>query len=145
MGVKVRDFCEALCRQIGGDQYALACEHEHSCCVLIAHTKFRINGRWHTWIDYDRFNHVRGMETLSSQKLASSPSFFMPTASWQLALSGDRFGPLDYAAETPAWAAYDDARKGFDPVEQRFHRSGRKPRPTRRRSDGSAVVDKDEL
>ena len=52
--------------------YEIACEHEHSNCVLIAHKKvrieancyelvlciisqFKIDGRWHTWIDFDKF------------------------------------------------------------------------------------------
>ena len=46
---------QALCEAEGG-QYGLACEHEHSCCVLLARTDtFRVGGRWHTWIDYERF------------------------------------------------------------------------------------------
>ena len=56
--------------------YEIACEHEHSNCVLIAHKKVRmfavsicstekyilllcvqfyIDGKWHTWIDFDKF------------------------------------------------------------------------------------------
>ena len=60
--------------------YEVACEHEHSNCVLIAHKKvyysyvrsfgsvldlciiqvlcnsqFKVDGRWHTWIDFDKF------------------------------------------------------------------------------------------
>ncbi|XP_050340245.1 uncharacterized protein LOC126766532 [Bactrocera neohumeralis] len=35
--------------------YHIACEHEHSCCVLIALDKFYFNNRWNTWIDYARF------------------------------------------------------------------------------------------
>jgi tRNA wybutosine-synthesizing protein 1 len=42
-----------------GGIYELACEHVHSCCVLLAKVdKFKINGKWHTWIDYDRFNEL---------------------------------------------------------------------------------------
>lgn len=40
------------------DDYAIACEHAHSCSVLVAHRKFFINNSWHTWIDYDRFHEV---------------------------------------------------------------------------------------
>ena len=58
--------------------YDIACEHEHSNCVLIAHTKVKglglivelfvtlficcvvaqlfIDGHWHTWIDYSKFH-----------------------------------------------------------------------------------------
>jgi len=43
-------------RLIGDDRYAIACEHEHSCCVLIADKrKFLVNGEWYTWINYDKF------------------------------------------------------------------------------------------
>jgi hypothetical protein len=30
-------------------------EHSHSCCTLLAQKKFRVNGVWHTWIDFDKF------------------------------------------------------------------------------------------
>ena len=36
--------------------YGLACEHEHSCCLLLARKdRFLVDGAWHTWIDYERF------------------------------------------------------------------------------------------
>lgn len=55
--------------------YEVACEHEHSNCVLIAHKKvrgfllklgtfftklwqFKINGKWWTWIDYPKFHEL---------------------------------------------------------------------------------------
>ena len=48
-------WMQALCNARDGD-YGMACEHEHSCCVLLARRDtFFIDGRWHTWIDYDRF------------------------------------------------------------------------------------------
>ncbi|TNN01196.1 hypothetical protein fugu_010578 [Takifugu bimaculatus] len=40
-------------------QYEIACEHEHSNCLLIAHTKFKVDGEWWTWIDYERFQELR--------------------------------------------------------------------------------------
>lgn len=52
------------------ENYELACEHEHvgdgqivcsslqSCCVLIAHKKFKVNDQWHTWIDYPKFHSL---------------------------------------------------------------------------------------
>jgi len=44
-------------RLIGREKYKFACEHEHSCCLLIADSdKFLINGEWHTWIDYEKFH-----------------------------------------------------------------------------------------
>ena len=76
----VQNFADML------PDYEIACEHEHSNCVLVAHKKvytiaslcmfmyrrleraetsrkllyvpsmqFKIDGRWHTWIDFDRF------------------------------------------------------------------------------------------
>jgi wyosine [tRNA(Phe)-imidazoG37] synthetase (radical SAM superfamily) len=54
----VKEFSEVLASKSGGI-YELACEHVHSCCVLLAKVdKFKINGKWHTWIDYDRFNEL---------------------------------------------------------------------------------------
>ncbi|GBG86892.1 hypothetical protein CBR_g42175 [Chara braunii] len=54
----VKSFSEAICA-LRGDEYALACEHAHSCCVLLANRrKFLINGAWHTWINYDRFHDL---------------------------------------------------------------------------------------
>ena len=36
--------------------YSIATEHEHSCCILLAREdKFKIDGVWHTWIDYPKF------------------------------------------------------------------------------------------
>lgn len=32
-------------------------EHAHSCCTLLAlKDKFFVNGKWHTWIDFNKFN-----------------------------------------------------------------------------------------
>ena len=63
----------------------MACEHAHSCCVLIANKKkfFKegedgAKGEWHTWIDYPKFH--------------------------QLAASGEHFTSEDYMAPTPDWA-----------------------------------------
>jgi tRNA wybutosine-synthesizing protein 1 len=49
--VEVVKFVETLKEQLG-DTYEIACEHAHSCSVLIANSKFKVNGTWHTWIDY---------------------------------------------------------------------------------------------
>ena len=40
-------------------EYGLACEHAHSCCILLARTdRFLLDGRWHTHIDYERFHEL---------------------------------------------------------------------------------------
>lgn len=53
---EVVSFGEKLCSLL--ENYKIASEHEHSNCILIAKTKFLINGKWHTWIDYDRFHSL---------------------------------------------------------------------------------------
>jgi wyosine [tRNA(Phe)-imidazoG37] synthetase (radical SAM superfamily) len=54
----VKDFAEAMVVASKGE-YELACEHVHSCCVLLAKaSKFKIEGAWHTWIDYEKFHDL---------------------------------------------------------------------------------------
>jgi len=82
--------------------YDIACEHEHSLCVLIANKKkFLINDSWHTWIDYPKF--------------------------LELVKSGQPFTAIDYTAPTPSWALCGSTEKGFDPEEERFKRIKQKP------------------
>jgi tRNA wybutosine-synthesizing protein 1 len=46
---------QALCDACNGE-YGLACEHAHSCCILLARkSRFLVDGRWQTWIDYNKF------------------------------------------------------------------------------------------
>ena len=93
---EVLKFSLALCESIGGD-YQVACEHKHSCSILIALTKYRVDGIWHTWIDYDKFA--------------------------DLALSGrEDFTPDEYWAATPEWAVYGAEERGFDPAQTRHYR-----------------------
>jgi len=79
------------------ENYEVSCEHEHSCCVLISHKKFKINGQWNTWIDYPKFH--------------------------ELIKSGQNFSAEDYMAPTPSWAVKDAPERGFDPEETRFKRN----------------------
>ncbi|CUG02006.1 Hypothetical protein, putative [Bodo saltans] len=103
---EVVKFCEALIEAIGGGEYEIACEHEHSCCMLIAKKQFKINGVWHTWIDYPKFF-----------ELIEYPKFF------ELIESGRTdFTSLEYAAPTPAWAIFQSQEHGFDPKEVRHRR-----------------------
>jgi len=60
------DLCMARLKQQGGDtggeltggtpkeaEYGLACEHAHSCCILLGRKDpYLVDGAWHTWIDY---------------------------------------------------------------------------------------------
>ena len=94
---EVINFCHSLLTFCDLQQdYAIACEHEHSCSILIAHKNFYVEGRWHTWIDYSKFQ--------------------------ELVKSGDTFTSLDYMEETPNWGVYGSNEHGFDPKEVRFYR-----------------------
>ncbi|XP_078103084.1 S-adenosyl-L-methionine-dependent tRNA 4-demethylwyosine synthase TYW1 isoform X1 [Sander vitreus] len=83
-------------------QYEIACEHEHSNCLLMAHTKFKVDGEWWTWIDYERFQElVQAHEESGGQQ---------------------GFSALDYMAKTPSWALFGANEQGFDPTDTRFQR-----------------------
>jgi len=100
---EVCDFVEALNKALErrGLKYGIAAEHAHSCCILIASERFKVDGKWHTLIDYDRF-----FELLEEK----GPD-------------GD-FSPEDYmGAATPEWATWGNG--GFDPRDQRVDRKGR--------------------
>jgi len=93
---EVKAFCEAILAEEGLEEhYELACEHQHSCIVLLANKRFKIDGQWHTWIDYERFD--------------------------KLVNSGDDFDAMDYVAPTPSWALYGSTEAGFDPKETRVY------------------------
>ncbi|KAK4512948.1 uncharacterized protein ATC70_003659 [Mucor velutinosus] len=97
--VEVIDFCQKLVSKLDGD-YEISAEHAHSCSLLIAHKDFKVNGEWHTHIDY--------------------PKFF------ELVKSGKPFNSLDYMAKTPDWALHGHEAAGFDPNETRHYRKNRK-------------------
>eukprot|EP00118_Oscarella_pearsei_P021450 m.240698 g.240698 ORF g.240698 m.240698 type:complete len:668 (+) comp40196_c1_seq26:72-2075(+) len=82
--------------------YELACEHEHSNCILVANKKFLIDGAWHTWIDYPKFHELmREYESSGGEK---------------------PFSASDYMSRTPDWALFDNPHHGFDPKETRWQR-----------------------
>uniref|UniRef100_A0A671WMX7 S-adenosyl-L-methionine-dependent tRNA 4-demethylwyosine synthase TYW1 n=1 Tax=Sparus aurata TaxID=8175 RepID=A0A671WMX7_SPAAU len=83
-------------------QYEIACEHEHSNCLLIAHTKFKVDGEWWTWIDYERFQELVQTHEESGGRQS--------------------FSALDYTAKTPSWALFGANEQGFDPADTRFQR-----------------------
>ncbi|KAI2635105.1 radical SAM superfamily-domain-containing protein [Xylaria nigripes] len=101
---EVTDFVTALNAKLleRGLDYGIAAEHAHSCCVLIASGRFRVDGKWHTRIDYQRF-----FELLEER-----------------GADGD-WKPEDYMGpETPEWATWGNG--GFDPRDERVDRKGRK-------------------
>ncbi|KAK8128222.1 S-adenosyl-L-methionine-dependent tRNA 4-demethylwyosine synthase [Apiospora sp. TS-2023a] len=101
---EVQDFVTALDRKLRerGLDYGIAAEHAHSCCVLLASGRFRVDGKWHTRIDYQKF-----FELLEER-----------------GADGD-WTPEEYMGEaTPEWATWGNG--GFDPRDERVDRKGRK-------------------
>ena len=94
-------FVEELAKRI--PNYEISCEHEHSNCVLLTNKKFKINEKWHTWIDYAKFH-----ELVKQYNDSNGEKAFVST---------------DYMALTPTWALYGSKERGFDPAETRFHRN----------------------
>ncbi|EEY14815.1 tRNA wybutosine-synthesizing protein [Verticillium alfalfae VaMs.102] len=101
---EVCDFVKKLEARLGekGLQYGIAAEHAHSCCILLASDRFRVDGKWHTTIDYQRF-----FELLEERG---------PDGEWR---AEDYMGPA-----TPEWATWGNG--GFDPRDDRVDRKGRK-------------------
>uniref|UniRef100_F6V9G2 S-adenosyl-L-methionine-dependent tRNA 4-demethylwyosine synthase TYW1 n=1 Tax=Ciona intestinalis TaxID=7719 RepID=F6V9G2_CIOIN len=94
---EVVNFVDQLAQMLDG--YEIASEHEHSNCVLLAQTKFKISdGGWNTWIDYSRFHELY-------QRYQAT---------------GECFTALDYMKKTPPWALFGAKERGFDPVETRW-------------------------
>lgn len=84
--------------------YNIATEHEHSCCILLAREdKFRPNGTWHTWINYEKFHEL--IQTYYNSNGVSN------------------FSSIDYMEQTPDWALYKSDTHGFDPIENRWKRT----------------------
>jgi len=96
---EVLHFSEEICSATSflTENYEIACEHEHSCCILIANKKFKVDGVWNTWIDYPKFH--------------------------DLIQAGEPFNAYDYVAPTPNWALVHAVERGFDPEETRFKRA----------------------
>lgn len=101
---EVQEFVEVLNKELNnrGLEYGIAAEHAHSCCALLASTRFRkrVDGEWKwcTLIDYDRF--------------------------FELLESGEEFKPEDYMGEpTPEWALWGNG--GFNPEDERVYRKGK--------------------
>jgi tRNA wybutosine-synthesizing protein 1 len=98
-------------------RYDLACEHQHSCSVLLARVdQFAVDDpasgkrKWRTWIDYEKFYEL-------AVKNAADPSF--------------SFDVQDYTADTPDWALFGANEAGFDPTEIRHRKESKQPKYTR--------------
>ncbi|KAJ4423060.1 Fe-S oxidoreductase [Gnomoniopsis sp. IMI 355080] len=100
---EVCEFVTALDRELNrrGLDYGIAAEHAHSCCILMGSERFRVNGKWRTLINYERFF------ALLEEKGPDG-----------------EFSPEDYMGEeTPEWATWGNG--GFDPRDTRVDRKGR--------------------
>ncbi|NWU02991.1 TYW1 synthase, partial [Urocynchramus pylzowi] len=97
---EVVSFVQELARLL--PEYGIACEHEHSNCLLLAHSKFQVDGEWRTWIDYGRFQElVREHERSGGSRT---------------------FTAAEYTARTPPWALFGARERGFDPLDERVQR-----------------------
>jgi tRNA wybutosine-synthesizing protein 1 len=91
-------FGAALCEAIdGGESYAVSCAHEHSSCLLLASKELLVGGKWHTWIDFEKFG-----------RLILDP-----------AVDHAAITPGDIAQPTPDSAVAGAAEGGFDPAQAR--------------------------
>ncbi|NXP59113.1 TYW1 synthase, partial [Chloropsis cyanopogon] len=100
---EVVSFVQELARLL--PEYGIACEHEHSNCLLMAHSKFQVDGEWRTWIDYSRFQElVREHEQSGGSRT---------------------FTAAEYTARTPPWALFGARERGFDPLDVRFQRKNK--------------------
>jgi tRNA wybutosine-synthesizing protein 1 len=111
---EVCSFVEALNAALArrGLAYGIAAEHAHSCCILIASERFKVDGKWHTRIDYEKF--------------------------FELLESGKEFSPEDYMGpETPEWATWGNG--GFDPRDERVYRKGKNKQPLTEERSGELV------
>lgn len=110
-------------------EYALACEHKHSCSVLLARVdQFAavdpITGerKWRTWVDYEKFQEL-------AARNEADPSF--------------TFGVTDYLADTPSWAVFGATEEGFDPTDKRHRRKKKHPKYTKFDEAGIPTHDQD--
>ena len=108
-------------------EYGLACEHKHSCSVLLARVdQFACDEggvrKWRTWIDYDKFNQL-------VMRNSEDPSF--------------TFSVKDYVADTPDWALMGSEEEGFDPTDTRHRKKKKHPKYSKFDSSGVPTHDHD--
>ncbi|KEG13904.1 putative radical SAM domain protein [Trypanosoma grayi] len=94
---QLKAYAKRLCEVIfDGKEYEVATLHEHSGCILLAQKRFKINGIWHTWIDFEHFNAMVLDPILSARIVADG-----------------------YLRPTPSWALPESEGEGFDPAQTR--------------------------
>lgn len=94
--------------------YDIAAEHAHSCCILMANLKYKVNGKWHTHIDYSRFFEL-------------------------LELRGEEFDESEYISQTPDWAYWGSDQAGFNPEDVRYNRKEEKLKKKLIREQGGSL------
>ncbi|KAL7577044.1 hypothetical protein ACA910_006786 [Epithemia clementina (nom. ined.)] len=107
-------------------EYGLACEHQHSCSVLLARVdqfadKDPVTGKiiqWNTWIDYEKFHALVQRQAMANHHQEEDDP--KPMA----------FSVQDYTAPTPAWALFGAQEHGFDPTETRHRKKHKYPKYT---------------
>ena len=117
-------------------EYGLACEHQHSCSVLLARVDLFADTdpatgkvvQWNTWIDYDKFHELAKRH---SKAMTENPSDASKYA----------FTVRDYTAPTPVWALFGAKEHGFDPTETRYRKKHKHPKYTRFDSSGVPTHD----
>ncbi|CAK9299979.1 unnamed protein product [Gordionus sp. m RMFG-2023] len=135
-------------------RYELACEHEHSNCVLLADNRFKIDESWHTWIDYDKFitmvsqyydtiaisepENLQGVNLDNAKKIPQNYTItplekarvnIDNTISNKLKKMKSLINSLEYSCPTPWWSQMGAEERGFDPGENRI--TGQKRSQTR--------------
>jgi hypothetical protein len=107
--------------------YGVACEHRHSCSVVLARIdQFSetnpVTGelKWKTWIDYDKFHKL-------ASRNAADPTF--------------TFKVEDYTADTPSWALFGAEEEGFDPTDKRHRKKKKHPKYTKFDANGIPTHD----
>ncbi len=108
-------------------EYGLACEHKHSCSVLLARVDqfAEVDNetgkrKWRTWIDYDKFHRL-------AARKAEDSTF--------------QFGVEDYVEDTPSWAVFGAEEEGFDPTDTRHRRKQKYPKYTKFDDNGVPTHD----
>ena len=110
-------------------EYDVACEHKHSCSVLLARVdQFATEGydtstgqrKWRTWIDYEKFHNLAAQHQKD------------PTCT---------FSVVDYTAPTPDWARFGAKEEGFDPTDRRHRKPTKYPKYTQFDVDGVPTHD----
>jgi len=118
-------------RSLGGPdpppEYGLACEHKHSCSVLLARVdQFAVDDpvtgkrTWRTWIDYNKFHEL-------AMRNSEDPAF--------------TFGVEEYTAKTPVWALFGAEEEGFDPTDKRHRKRTKHPMYTQFDEEGVPTHD----